>query len=180
MIPRDAPDATTIGALAEVVREHLQAGRPLITRVSGHSMWPTIRDGARVTIVALDRAPVLGDVVLADLGTRGLVLHRVIATTARGFSLKGDANPHADGDFVTFAILGRVDAPPSPALALLSRVSGRLSARALRALRPRVERLAERAPWLMRLVATSCRVAVSATREQSLHGGDRRPEVAGR
>ncbi|MFO0749856.1 MAG: S24/S26 family peptidase [Myxococcota bacterium] len=130
-----------IAALVDLAREHLAAGRPLVTRASGHSMWPLIRDGATVTILPLAADPRVGDVVLVDAGQAGLVLHRVVAIGPAGFVVKGDARPTADGAVPREGILGRWDGPGSALVAALSRGGGRLGARLLQLARRASDRL---------------------------------------
>ncbi|MDO4436604.1 MAG: S24/S26 family peptidase [Coriobacteriaceae bacterium] len=67
---------------------------PYVGPVSGDSMKPLIRPGRdRVVIAPLapDRVPVTGDVVLLCAGGVN-VLHRVIRTDGRAFTLLGDAS----------------------------------------------------------------------------------------
>lgn len=77
-------------------REHLAAGRRLIARVRGHSMWPLIRDGQTVEIEPPPGDLRVGDVVL--VARRGLVLHRLVAMTPTGLVTKGDAVGWDDGE----------------------------------------------------------------------------------
>lgn len=115
-------------ALADLARAQLARGLPLRLTATGHSMWPTVRDGAHVDITPLGpERPGVGAIVLLDTGDR-LVLHRVIALTEKGPVTKGDALPHADGVAPWSAVLGRYlarETPLDPALAALSRHGGR-------------------------------------------------------
>lgn len=95
-------------AFVELAREHLAAGRPLVLRAQGHSMWPAVRDGEEVTVLPLTAAPLApGAIALVALGSR-LVLHRIIATSASGLVTKGDAVPHADPPVAARDLLGHL------------------------------------------------------------------------
>lgn len=88
----------------DLAREHLARGMPLTLEAEGHSMWPLIQHGDRITVEP-PLPPQLGDLVLVDLHDR-LVLHRVIAITHTHITTKGDAVPHADPPIAPTAILG--------------------------------------------------------------------------
>ena len=88
----------------DLAREHLARGMPLTLEAEGHSMWPLIQHGDRITVEP-PLPPQLGDLVLVDLQDR-LVLHRVIAITHTHITTKGDAVPHADPPIAPTAILG--------------------------------------------------------------------------
>ena len=131
--------------LADVARDHLGAGRPLHTRVSGHSMWPWLGDGDAVVIVPLVGAPRVGDIVLVETRTR-LVLHRVVAIAGDAVTIKGDAEPTVDGQVARRQILGRLDQPAwlarvAPIIAALSLATGPLGARVTRLARSLWKRL---------------------------------------
>jgi hypothetical protein len=66
---------------ADALRFVLAQGLPAVIEVSGGSMEPTIRKGAKVDVVALgDAAPLaVGDVVLLATTSGVLLLHRVMA-----------------------------------------------------------------------------------------------------
>lgn len=117
--------------IADAAREHLAAGRDLTTQVSGHSMWPFLRDGQRVRIVRAERIQ-LGDVVLV---AQPLVLHRVIAIAGDRLTLKGDARPRADGAVDRAQVIGRLDVVPCALFAHVSRLGGAPLAAVLRRMR---------------------------------------------
>lgn len=118
-----------------LAREQLGRGRALRVLTRGHSMWPSVRDGAVVTVLPLLGAPRVGDLVLVATPTR-LVLHRVIACDTRGIVTKGDAAPHDDGRVPREAILGRLPARwDDPLRAVVSRYAGRPGATAVGILR---------------------------------------------
>lgn len=109
----------------DLAREQLARGRPLRVRTQGHSMWPTLRDGALVQVDPLVGAPRVGDLVLVATPSR-LVLHRVIRSDTRGIVTKGDAAAADDGPVPREAILGKVARRcDDPLRAALSRCSGR-------------------------------------------------------
>jgi hypothetical protein len=70
-------------------------------------MWPSLRDGARVTVQPAPWACLrVGD--LAAFERRGaLVVHRVRAVTAEGLRCGGDALARDDGVISATAVLGR-------------------------------------------------------------------------
>lgn len=97
------PDA----ALA-LAREQLTRGRPVLARVRGRSMWPTLRDGELVLVrPASFMALRVGDVVLYERG-ESLVLHRVVRRVAGVVWVQGDARPWPDGQLEAEALVGRV------------------------------------------------------------------------
>lgn len=117
----------------ELAREHLAAGRPLIAKVSGLSMWPLVRPGQRV-VIAPERRVRVGDLALVALG-RTLVLHRVVQL-GPDIVTKGDAVARTDPPVTRSDVLGRVDGGRfGPLIARLSWVGGAPLANALRRLR---------------------------------------------
>jgi hypothetical protein len=74
----------------------------------GRSMTPFIREHDTVLLMPNSARPVaVGDVVLIDLGERGLALHRIVERRAGRYLLKGDGNESADGWFPRESILAR-------------------------------------------------------------------------
>jgi hypothetical protein len=65
--------------------------------VSGHSMWPFIRDGDVVEIARTPAVPVVGAVVLAQLADGRNPLHRIIAHKGDAWLLCGDNCGAPDG-----------------------------------------------------------------------------------
>lgn len=118
----------------ELARAHLLAGRPLVAKVSGLSMWPLIRPGQRIVIAPRGRLA-RGDLALVVLG-RSLVLHRVIAMSPQGLVTKGDAMPTPDPEVAHADVLGQVPGGPlGPLIANLSSRGGAPLAALLRRLR---------------------------------------------
>jgi signal peptidase I len=78
-------------------RARLAADGQATVIAEGHSMWPAIVHGTRVTVYPVDPARLaVGDVVLAT-ASRRWVMHRIIALSRGRVLLKGDANPRDDG-----------------------------------------------------------------------------------
>lgn len=136
-------DAATEGPWEALAREHLAAGRVLVTKVCGQSMWPLIRDGERVEVRPRSGPVEIGDVVLVMLGHK-LVLHRVVAIQSDGVVTKGDAVGWCDPPSRLGEVLGVVDrkGPSRPVLrggarwvAQVSRLGGEPLAAAIRKLR---------------------------------------------
>lgn len=91
-----------------LIGEFLTTGRGVRFQAVGASMYPSIHDGDLVTVVPVSfNAIGVGDVVLSSNHGR-LLVHRVVALDAGGFSTRGDALPlgdeRSDGD----TLLGRV------------------------------------------------------------------------
>jgi len=93
---------------AEAVMEALRRRGRTVVRVQGRSMYPVLRNGARVEIqpVAYDELAI-GDLVVFCDG-RGIVCHRLIAKKHRLCYLKGDTNLWADPPVIWPQVLGRV------------------------------------------------------------------------
>src|SRR3954470_45930 len=95
-----------------VVAEGLANGAAVRFRAEGLSMYPTIRDGETITVVAVSAAEVVrGDILLCRHGAR-LLAHRVVAvdasSRARTFSLRGDAKLACDAPVGERALVGKV------------------------------------------------------------------------
>ena len=99
-----------VGAAAAAMGlELLARGLPVTFVARGRSMWPALRDGDRVRVTPLTRAPRAGDVVFARVGDF-VVLHRVLWVRRDGaVLLKGDARRRVDGWFSPRAVWGTVD-----------------------------------------------------------------------
>jgi signal peptidase I len=100
------------GILIAVIDDALTSGTVVRFRAEGASMYPAIRDGETITVVAVSPdAVVRGDVLLCRHGTRVLA-HRVVGValhgTERWFQLKGDAKIECDGPVRARAIVGAV------------------------------------------------------------------------
>lgn len=93
---------------ALVLIDLLRAGRTARFTVRGGSMWPAIRDGARVEVT-----PCTPDVLrpgeLAAFARHGtIVVHRLVTPTDAGFVFRGDALAQDDPLVAPDMILGRV------------------------------------------------------------------------
>lgn len=134
------PEPTTeADAWISLAREHLALGRPLSARVTGLSMWPLLRPGARVVINP--GRPVIGDLALIELRST-LVLHRVVAARPGRLLTKGDAVALPDPEVALGDVLGVVDGGPGKVLvARLSIAGGAPLAAVLRRLRVALSRL---------------------------------------
>ena len=90
------------------VQETLERRGRAIVRVQGRSMYPILRNGARVEVqpVAYDELQ-RGDLVVFTDG-RGIVCHRLIRRSHRLCYLKGDTNLWMDAPVVWSQVLGRV------------------------------------------------------------------------
>ena len=100
------------GIFIAVIDDALTSGTTVRFRAEGTSMYPTIRDGETITVVAVSPDEVVrGDVLLCRDGTRVLA-HRVVAVATNGperlFQLKGDAKTECDAPVGARAIIGAV------------------------------------------------------------------------
>jgi hypothetical protein len=95
-----------------VIDDALTSGTMVRFRAEGSSMYPAIRDGETITVVAVCPDEVVrGDVLLCRHGTRVLA-HRVVGVAINGterlFQLKGDAKIECDAPVGARAIVGAV------------------------------------------------------------------------
>jgi signal peptidase len=100
------------GILIAVIDDALTSGTMVRFRAEGTSMYPAIRDGETITVVAVSTDEVVrGDVLLCRYGTR-MLAHRVVGVatngTERWFQLKGDAKIECDAPVGARAIVGAV------------------------------------------------------------------------
>lgn len=80
-----------------------------LATVESNSMVPTFARGDLLVVGATDEDdPVLGDVVVYQDPTIGLVVHRVVAVDGDLVTTQGDANNAADEPFDRSRIVGRV------------------------------------------------------------------------
>ena len=98
---------------ASLSKELLHAGKTLRFTARGSSMAPLIRDGDRLVVKPVKESIFyVGDVVLFEVETERLALHRVIevfeTSTAHSYLLQGDQVNHVDGTFDQEKILGRL------------------------------------------------------------------------
>lgn len=98
--------------LARIARDLTAQGSSFWIRASGSSMHPTITDGTAVRLAPLpsDRAVVVGEVLLAAVGSENLVLHRVRRVTDDRLVLQGDANVRPDTSITSADVLAVADA----------------------------------------------------------------------
>ncbi len=105
---------------AELCAELLSRGEEVVLRARGSSMAPLLRDGDRLTLAKLSRAPRAGDVLAARDGDR-LLVHRVVSTrrasglgasggapSGRQALLRGDALLAPDGWFASQSLTGKL------------------------------------------------------------------------
>jgi signal peptidase I len=95
-----------------VIADALARGSSVRFRADGDSMYPTIRSGESITVVAVAAdAVVPGEILLYRRGVR-LLAHRVVAVTTSGagrvFELRGDAKASSDAPVGADAVVGKV------------------------------------------------------------------------
>jgi signal peptidase I len=100
------------GIFIAVIDDALMSGSIVRFRAEGASMYPTIRDGETISVVAVSPDEVVrGDVLLCRNDTRVLA-HRVVGVATigaeRSFQLKGDAKIECDAPVRAHAIVGAV------------------------------------------------------------------------
>ena len=96
--------------------EFLRDGQEVTFTARGGSMWPAVRDGARVSILPM-KIDLLRVGDLAAVDRRGeLLVHRVIARTPAGVVLQGDSMPSPDGVFTADLVLGVATVRAQPPL----------------------------------------------------------------
>lgn len=98
-------------ALLEFLRAVLAKGASFRFKARGFSMLPFIQDGDVLTVAPRPaRKPRPGGVVaFCHPETGKLVVHRVLARRTRGYLLRGDNTPEADGLVPSANVLGCVD-----------------------------------------------------------------------
>ena len=77
--------------LPEIVRL-LDEGHTVTLRLRGHSMRPFLEDGRDKALLTKAVHPKKGDPVLAEIGPKHYVLHRIIAIEGNQVTLRGDGN----------------------------------------------------------------------------------------
>lgn len=90
-----------------VILAALKRGQRVQMTVNGCSMFPFLFDGDVVELEPMPSLPVPGDVVLVQCPEGRFVLHRVVRIAGGGFFLRGDAQAHCEGPFLSSDILGR-------------------------------------------------------------------------
>lgn len=131
------PAARNAGPVDHVARalivQALRGGEAVTFTARGGSMWPLLRDGATVRVdPSASRALRPGELGCFARGDVPVV-HRVVATSARGVTFAGDALGRGDGEVPWAEVLGRASVLAQPALRLRWPRAGE-ALRALRAL----------------------------------------------
>jgi hypothetical protein len=100
--------------LAAFIEARRRAGADTTwVRSTGRSMAPTIPDGSLVRLRSTRDAPIAlrrGDVVLARMPARGVVLHRVVRMRGGMLQLRGDGNVGGDPPVTLDAVVAVADA----------------------------------------------------------------------
>jgi signal peptidase I len=98
-------------AVTELMKAVFDKGAPFRFQAKGGSMFPFIREGDKMTLLAVKSLRIkTGDVVaFHHPESKKFTVHRVIKRTERSYLIKGDNNPAADGLIPESEILGRVD-----------------------------------------------------------------------
>lgn len=80
----------------EELRTMLSLGRQVVIRAKGWSMLPLIWDERdKITLAPLSPDSLtIGRVVLARMGDRRYIVHRIVAIKEDRFTLRGDGNPY--------------------------------------------------------------------------------------
>lgn len=94
--------------LMPVIRAALERGQRVRMTVNGSSMLPFIRNDDTVELEPLTIPPCVGDIVLAQNGGGGYVVHRVIRIKGDNFYLRGDAQTCFEGPLEIEKIFGKV------------------------------------------------------------------------
>lgn len=93
---------------ARVIVDRLREGAVTAWVLRGSSMWPAVRDGARVEVTPVDpRALRVGELIAFAREGGGPVVHRVTAVAAEGLRCRGDALAGDDGVVAWSDVLGR-------------------------------------------------------------------------
>ena len=96
-------------AMAELMGAVLEKSVPFRFTAPGFSMTPFIRDGDIITIAPLLLRLQAGDIVaFINPCCRRLTVHRIVHVSEKGYLIKGDNNPEADGRVQLSTIIGKV------------------------------------------------------------------------
>jgi len=97
-------------AVAELMKAVFEKGLAFRFQAKGISMFPFIREGDKVTLVAAKSGGIkTGDVVaFFHPKSKTFTVHRIIKKKSRSYLVKGDHNSEADGAISESEILGRV------------------------------------------------------------------------
>jgi len=88
IVEREFPNALLI---PEIVRL-LDEGHTVTLRLKGYSMRPFLEDGRDKALLVKAIGPKVGDAVLAEVGEKHYVLHRIIRIEGNKVTLRGDGN----------------------------------------------------------------------------------------
>ena len=94
--------------LPEIVKL-LNEGHTVTLRLKGFSMRPFLEDGRDKALLTKAVDPKVGDPVLAEVGDKHFVLHRIISIEGNHVMLRGDGNigaEHCTLDDVKGAVIG--------------------------------------------------------------------------
>lgn len=97
-------------ALVELIKAVIEKGIPFRLQALGFSMYPFIKEENYITISPLTSDhPSLGDVVaFTSLGTKKLIVHRIVEIKGDYYLTKGDNNRMPDGIIPKANIIGYV------------------------------------------------------------------------
>lgn len=94
--------------IPEVIRL-LDQGKSVTLQARGNSMLPFIRgDRDSVVLIRQNQPARVGDIILADLGERRYVIHRIYAINGDQVTLMGDGNIRGTEQCAMDSIMGRV------------------------------------------------------------------------
>jgi peptidase S24-like protein len=100
------PRATFPDRCATLIIDLLREGQPVVFRARGASMWPAIPDGSLIEVRPCAPRAVAEGSLVAFERAGAVVVHRVVAASADGLELRGDALGRSD-DVVSYArVLG--------------------------------------------------------------------------
>ncbi len=91
---------------ALVLIDALRAGRTARFTVRGGSMWPAVRDGARVEVTPCTSDALRPGELAAFARDGKIIVHRVVKRTDAGFAFRGDALAGDDPPVSPDAVLG--------------------------------------------------------------------------
>lgn len=77
--------------LPEIIRM-IDEGHTVTLPLKGYSMRPFLEDGRDKAILEAVAEPRIGDAVLAEIGPKHFVLHRIVAIDGDRVTLRGDGN----------------------------------------------------------------------------------------
>jgi Peptidase S24-like. len=96
------------GLLLSDVAAMLSEGRSVLLRAKGNSMYPFIVGGRDKVVLQKEKQIRVGDIVLAYLGEKGYVLHRIYRIEDKRIVLMGDGNVSVTETCLQENICGKV------------------------------------------------------------------------